>query len=111
MSRSRYYVAENKSDWDEYVQYLKLAYNVQVKPSTIVTNFSLVIYFHPTEPTKTEGSTELSADKSASLNPKDISFKLVKRFKAMIQKKEENLAHEKSCANDTLAGRRVSLCM
>ena len=46
-ARLRHYVAEHQKDWDEFVQPLTYAYNMQVHRSTGTTPFDLVLSRHP----------------------------------------------------------------
>ena len=46
-ARLRHYVAENQKDWDEFVQPLTYAYNIQVHRFTGTTPFDLVLSRHP----------------------------------------------------------------
>ncbi|CDF32213.1 unnamed protein product [Chondrus crispus] len=46
-TRLRHYVSEHQRDWDDYVQPLTYAYNMQVHKSTGTTPFDLVLTRHP----------------------------------------------------------------
>ena len=46
-ARLRHYVGEHQKDWDEFVQPLTYAYNMQVHRSTGTTPFDLVLSRHP----------------------------------------------------------------
>ena len=47
LDRLRHYVADHQADWDEFVQPLVYAYNMQVHRSTNTTPFDLVLSRHP----------------------------------------------------------------
>ena len=46
-TRLRHYVSEHQRDWDDYVQPLTYAYNMQVHKSTGTTPFDLILTRHP----------------------------------------------------------------
>ena len=48
--RLRHYVSEHQDDWDDFVQPLTYAYNMQVHKTTNTTPFALSLTRHPPEP-------------------------------------------------------------
>lgn len=50
VARLRHCVAEEQSDWEEYIHPLTYAYNQQVNRSTGTTPFSFAVSRHPPEP-------------------------------------------------------------
>ena len=70
VSRLRHYVADHQRNWDEFVQPLTYAYNIQVHKSTGTSPFSLVLSRQPSSlPAVDSTSTAFPTDTDAMRSP------------------------------------------
>ena len=83
VSRLRHYVNENQADWDDYLQPLTYAYNLQVHRSTRVSPFALTLSRVPPGPASVGMATSLPQDATTSLPAARLRMRLIRQLSTL----------------------------
>ena len=86
VERLRHYVSDHQKSWDEYVQPLTYAYNIQVHRSTGTTPYSLVLSRHPPNPSIESFPTVVPTDSDESVSINEMKKRVLLRFAEAIKR-------------------------
>ena len=92
-TRLRHYVTEHQRDWDEFVQPLTYAYNMQVHRSTGTTPFDLVLTRHPPGIAVSIPTSAVPPDRHVEPTTAQMKRITMRRLREVLARASEKLTH------------------